>query len=239
MPKESPTFSTIRPPSSYPSSHKCYLLGDRADLRVPYREIALSPTRHIGRTEENPPLPVYDTSGPYTDADVRIDLARGLPALRTDWIEQRADTEILSAASSEYARGRERDLLTHHLRFPSPFISRRARSSQNVSQMHYARKGVITPEMEYVALRESMRSYDLLEDSAYRSLLLQHRGQPFRAQLPPQITPEFVRAEVAAGRAIIPANINHPELEPMIIGRNFKVKINANIGNSAVTSSPA
>ena len=239
MLKQSPTFSTIRTPSSYPASHKRYLQGDRGDLRVPYREIAQSPTRHRDRIEENPLLPVYDTSGPYTDADVRIDLSRGLPDLRTDWVEQRNDTECLSSPTSEYARQRERDLMTYHLRCPSPSIPRRARSDRNVSQMHYARTGIITPEMEFVALRESMHLDQLLEDPAYRSLLSQHRGQPIGAKLPPRITPEFVRQEVAAGRAIIPANINHRELEPMIIGRNFRVKINANIGNSAVTSSPA
>jgi phosphomethylpyrimidine synthase len=237
--KQSPTFSTIRTPSSYPASHKRYLQGNCGDLRVPYREIALSPTSHRDRIEENPPLPVYDTSGPYTDGDVRIDLSRGLPGLRTDWIEQRDNTEILAAPSSEYARERERDLLTYNLRFPSPPISRRARKGQNLSQMHYARKGIITPEMEFVALRESMHLHELSEDPAYRALLSQHRGQSFGAHLPLRITPEFVREEVAAGRAIIPANINHLELEPMIIGRNFRVKINANIGNSAVTSSPA
>src|SRR5260370_24537720 len=239
MLKQSPTFSTIRTPSSYPASQKRYLQGNQGDSLAPYREIALSPTRHGDRMEENPPLPVYDTSGPYTDADVPIDLSHGLPDLRTDWIKQRNDTEILSGPTSEYARQRERDLLTYHSCFPSPPLSRRSRSGRNVSQMHYARKGIITPEMEFVALRESMHSDELLEDPAYRSLLSQHRGQPFGAHLPPRITPEFVREEVAAGRAIIPANINHLELEPMMIGRNFRVKINANIGNSAVTSSPA
>ena len=220
--KQSPTFSTIRTPSSYPASHKRYLQGNCGDLRVPYREIALSPTSHRDRIEENPPLPVYDTSGPYTDADVRIDLSRGLPGLRTDWIKQRDNTEILAAPSSEYARERERDLLTYNLRFPSPPISRRARKGQNLSQMHYARKGIITPEMEFVALRESMQLHAVVGRPGLRSLLAQHRGQSFGAQLPEQITPEFVRAEVAAGRAIIPANINHPELEPMIIRQQFQ-----------------
>jgi phosphomethylpyrimidine synthase len=238
MLKESPTFSTIRTPSSYPASRKRYLQGSRLGVRVPYREITLSDTHHGDHTDPNPPLPVYDTSGPYTDADVRIDLSRGLPELRTDWISQRDDTVILAAPSSEYARERDRDLLTYHLRFPSGPISRRARSGENLSQMHYARKGIITPEMEFVALRESMLLEQLLEDPVYASRLRQHPGQPLGAQLPKQVTPEFVRSEVAAGRAIIPANINHPELEPMIIGRNFRVKINANIGNSAVTSSP-
>jgi phosphomethylpyrimidine synthase len=239
MLKESPTFSSIRTPSSYPASHKHYLQGNRRDLRVPYREIALSPTRHSNRIEENPPLPVYDTSGPYTDSDVRTNLSCGLPHLRTDWINQREDTELLAKPGSEYARRRETDLLTYHLRFPAPLISRRARSGQNISQMHYARNGIVTPEMEFVALRESMLLDRLLDDPRYAALLQQHRGEPFGAGFPQQVTPEFVRAEVASGRAIIPANVNHPELEPMIIGRNFKVKINANIGNSAVTSSPS
>jgi phosphomethylpyrimidine synthase len=239
MLKESPTFSTIRTPSTYPASHKHYLAGSRADVRVPYREITLSDTRHGDHAEANPPLPVYDTSGPYTDPEIGIGLTRGLPALRSDWIKEREDTETLTGRSSEYARGREKDLLTLHLRFPSPPISRRARSGENLSQMHYARKGIVTPEMEFVALRESMLLEQLLENSFNASRLRQHPGQPLGAQFPKQVTPEFVRAEVAAGRAIIPANVNHPELEPMIIGRNFKVKINANIGNSAVTSSPA
>jgi phosphomethylpyrimidine synthase len=238
MLKESPAVSTIRTPSLHPASKKRYLQGSRADLRVPYREIVLSPTRHGDRTEENLPLPVYDTSGAYTDPEVRIDLAHGLPALRREWIKQRDDTEILSVPTSEYARRRERDLLTYHLRFPSLFMYRRANKGTNVSQMHYARKGIVTPEMEFVALRESMQLERLLQDPGYASVLRQHPGQSLGAQLPEQITPEFVRKEVAAGRAIIPANVNHPELEPMIIGRNFKVKINGNIGNSAVTSSP-
>ena len=239
MPENTPTFSTIRTPSSYPASRKHHLQGSRSDLRVPYREITLSDTHHRNHTEANPPLPVYDTSGPYTDPEIGIRLTQGLPALRSDWIKEREDTETLTQHSSEYARGRENDLLTFHLRFPSPPTSRRARNGENLSQMHYARKGVITPEMEFVALRESMLLERLLEDPLYASRVRQHPGQPLGAQIPQQVTPEFVRSEVAAGRAIIPANINHPELEPMIIGRNFKVKINANIGNSAVTSSPA
>jgi phosphomethylpyrimidine synthase len=239
MPETTPIFSTIRTPSSYPASRKHHLQGSRSDLRVPYREITLSDTHHRNHTEANPPLPVYDTSGPYTDPEIGIRLTQGLPALRSDWIKEREDTETLTQHSSEYARGRENDLLTFHLRFPSPPTSRRARNGENLSQMHYARKGVITPEMEFVALRESMLLERLLEDPLYASRVRQHPGQPLGAQIPQQVTPEFVRSEVAAGRAIIPANINHPELEPMIIGRNFKVKINANIGNSAVTSSPA
>ena len=241
MVKESTTFSTIQTPSSYPASRKRYLQGGRLDVRVPYREITLSDTRHGDHAEANPPLPVYDTSGPYTDPDpeTAIRLTRGLPALRSDWIKEREDTETLTGRSSEYARGRANDLLTFHLRFPSQVSSRRARIGKNVSQMHYARKGIVTPEMEFVALRESMRLEQLLEDPSHASRFRQHPGQPLGAQLPKLVTPEFVRSEVAAGRAIIPANVNHPELEPMIIGRNFKVKINANIGNSAVTSSPA
>ncbi len=239
MPENTPTFSTIRTPSSYPASRKRYLQGSRADVRVPYREITLSDTRHGDHAEANPPLPVYDTSGPFTDPEVGVRLTRGLPALRSDWIKERQDTETLTERSSEYARACEKDLLTFNLRFPSPPISRRTRSGEYLSQMHYARKGIITPEMEFVALRESMLLEQLLNDPVYASSVLQHPGQPLGAQLPKQVTPQFVRAEVAAGRAIIPANINHPELEPMIIGRNFKVKINANIGNSAVTSSPA
>src|SRR6476646_5747001 len=239
MLKNAPTFSTIRTPSSYPASQKRYLRGSRADLRVPYREISQSATRLSDRTEENPPLPVYDTSGSYTDPDARVELPRGLPSQRINWIKERDDTEILGRPSSEYARGRENDLLAFHLRFPSLSISRRARSDKNVSQMHFPRKGIVTPEMEFVALRESMLLGMLSQNRSYASLLHQHPGQPLGARLLEQVTPEFVRAEVAAGRAIIPANVNHPELEAMIIGRNFRVKINANIGNSAVTSSPA
>jgi phosphomethylpyrimidine synthase len=239
MSKTEMTFAEIRTLSSSPASAKRYFSGSRADVKVPYRELSLSETRHSDRVEQNAPLPLYDTSGPYTDPEAEIDLARGLPAQRRAWIEDRQDTKRLDGLSSEYGRQRHNDLLTSHLRFPSTSKPLRALRGKNVTQMHYARKGIITPEMEFIALRESMRLDQLVRDGAYRPLLSQHRGQSFGAQLPSQITPEFVRAEVAAGRAIIPANINHPELEPIIIGRNFKVKINANIGNSAVTSSPA
>jgi phosphomethylpyrimidine synthase len=184
-------------------------------------------------------VPLYDTSGSYTDPDAQVDLTRGLPHLRAAWIEDRQDTKELIGPSSEFARLREDDLLALFQRFPAIPRPRRALSGNNVTQMHYARKGVITPEMEFISLRESMRLDALIDDPAYRTLLKQHRGKPLGALIPDQITSEFVRAEVAAGRAIIPANINHPELEPMIIGRNFKVKINGNIGNSAVASSPA
>jgi phosphomethylpyrimidine synthase len=238
MQKNSTTMSSIHTPVTYPSSNKRYLQGNREDLRVPYREIALSPTRHGDRLEENPPLAVYDTSGPYTDPHVGIDLTRGLPPLRAAWIKDRQDTKDLVGPSSEYTRLREDDLLALFQRFPSVPRPRRAFNGNNVTQMHYARKGVITPEMEFVALRESIRLDQLAQEPAFRSLLTQHPGQSLGAHIK-KITPEFVREEVAAGRAIIPANINHPELEPMIIGRNFKVKINGNIGNSAVTSSTA
>jgi phosphomethylpyrimidine synthase len=167
-------------------------------VRVPYREITFPATRYTDRSEDSPPLSVYDTSGPHTDADVRIDLSRGLPDVRREWIKQHDDTEILSGPTSEYARQRERNLLTYYLRFPSPFISRRARSGQNVSQMHYARKGIVTTEMEFVALRESMLLERLSQDPSYASFLHQHRGQPLGAQLPNQVTPEFVRVEVVA-----------------------------------------
>ena len=219
--------ATLSLTKAFPSSQKKYLTGSRSDLLVPYREITLSPTHHSRGTEENPPLPVYDTSGPFSDPDCSVDIAQGLPKLRGKWIEERSDTELLHALSSEYGRQRANDLLTFELRFPSRPRPRRALRGRNVTQMHYARKGIITPEMEFVALRESMRLEELRSDPAYALL---HRAQPgrdFGANLRAQITPEFVRDEVAAGRAIIPANINHPELEPMIIGRNFKVKINS------------
>jgi phosphomethylpyrimidine synthase len=204
---------------------------------VPYREITLSPTHHSRGTEENPPLPVYDTSGPFSDPDCSVDIAEGLPKLRRNWIEERGDTELLHGLSSEHGRQRANDLLTFNLRFPSRPRPRRAFGGRNVTQMHYARKGVVTPEMEFVALHESMRLEELRSNPAYALLYRAHPGRDFGAKLRAQITPEFVRDEVAAGRAIIPANINHTELEPMIIGRNFRVKINGNIGNSAVTSS--
>jgi len=239
MVNSTPVFSSVSTPKSYPESKKRYLPGSRPDLRVPYREVVLSATQHNSYIEDNPPIPIYDTSGPYTDPEIGTDLDRGLPALRNPWIAKRDDTEILKRRTSEYARGREGDLLTSHLRFPGQHKPHRARSSRNVSQMHYARQGVVTPEMEFVALRESMRLERFIKNAAGSPLSGQHQGQPLGARLSEQVTPEFVRAELAAGRAIIPANVNHPELEPMIIGRNFRVKINANIGNSAVSSSPA
>jgi phosphomethylpyrimidine synthase len=237
MPESVTRFATLNLPKAFPSSHKRYLTGSRSDLRVPYREILLSPTHHSGGIEENPPLPVYDTSGPFSDSDCTLDIAEGLPRLRSNWIEERYDTELLGGLSSEYGRQRANDLLTFELRFPSRPRPRRALPGHNVTQMHYARKGIVTPEMEFVAIRESLRLEEMRSDPAYALLHRSHSGRDFGANLHSQITPEFVRDEVAAGRAIIPANVNHSELEPMIIGRNFKVKINGNIGNSAVTSS--
>jgi phosphomethylpyrimidine synthase len=215
-----------------PGSTKIYIEGSRPDLRVPMREIALSPTPRTVGFEKNAPLAVYDTSGPYTDPGANIDLARGLEALRARWIEERGDTEVLSGLSSAFGRVREGDAKLDALRFPNRALPRRAKSGANVTQMHYARRGIITPEMEYIAIRENQK----LESIREAHLLKQHPGESFGANLPKLMTPEFVREEVARGRAIIPANINHPELEPMIIGRNFLVKINANIGNSAVSS---
>ncbi len=226
----------IRP---FPASRKLWIQGSRPDLRVPMREIALTPTQTNAGAEDNPPIPVYDTSGPYTDPEVTIDLLRGLPDVRSTWIAERGDTEQLEGPSSTFGQRRLQDPALEHLRFEHRRAPRRARSGQNVTQMHYARRGIITPEMEYVALREHLMLDALRADPRYEKLLRQHRGEAFGASLPATITPEFVRDEVARGRAIIPANINHPELEPMIIGRNFRVKINTNIGNSALSSSIA
>jgi phosphomethylpyrimidine synthase len=223
----------------FPASRKIHVEGTRPDLRVPMREIAQTPTRTRDGLVPNPPLTVYDTSGPYTDPDANIDLHAGLPPLRAAWIAERGDTEPLRGPSSIFGRIRAADPKTRDLRFAHIRTPLRARAGANVSQMHYARRGLITPEMEYVAIRENARLQELRETYAAAGYLKRHRGQGFGAQLPETVTPEFVRDEVARGRAIIPANINHPELEPMIIGRNFRVKINANIGNSAVTSSIA
>jgi phosphomethylpyrimidine synthase len=229
----------------FPASAKIYVEASRPDVRVPMREIRVSPTRtHAGVTVENPVVTVYDTSGPYTDPAVAIDLRKGLPPLRRPWVLERGDVEELPAVSSEYGRRRAADPQLAPIRFPSPRKPLCARSGGNVSQMHYARNGIVTPEMEFIAIRENQRREmardAFLEKSggkAWGGGVAQHPGQPWGAAIPAVITPEFVRDEVARGRAIIPANINHPESEPMIIGRNFLVKINANIGNSAVTSS--
>lgn len=223
----------------FPKSSKVYVSGSRPDLRVGMRRVEQDATHTSEGEEENPPIFLYDTSGPYTDPDARIDLLEGLPALRAAWIEERGDSEPLSGPTSEYGRARQSDPALAHLRFEHIREPRRARAGVNVTQMHYARRGIITPEMEFVAIRENCRLQEMREDPRYNRLLRQHGGHSFGANIPDVVTPEFVRAEVAAGRAIIPANVNHPELEPMIIGRNFRTKINTNIGNSAVTSSIA
>ncbi|MDH5735708.1 MAG: phosphomethylpyrimidine synthase ThiC, partial [Gammaproteobacteria bacterium] len=221
----------------FTNSRKIYIQGSRPDIRVAMREINQSDTPASLGFETNPPIPVYDTSGPFTDPDIEIDLMKGMPDIRSNWIEERNDTELLNGPSSEYGQTRQNDPQLAHLRFEHIRQPRKAKAGKNVSQLHYARQGIITPEMEYVAIRENMRLTELRKDPAYSKLLKQHPGQNFGASIPDEVTPEFVRDEIARGRAIIPANINHPELEPMIIGRNFMVKINTNIGNSAVTSS--
>ena len=218
----------------FPASRKVYVEGSRPDIRVPMREVTLTDTPTGLGGEKNAPVLIYDTSGPYTDPAVKIDIRQGLPNVRGKWIEERGDTEILSGLSSAYGNDRLHDPALAHLRFAHLSAPRRAKAGANVSQMHYAKRGIITPEMEYIALRENMK---LQEARAAGLLAQQHPGQSFGASLPKEITAEFVRSEVARGRAIIPANINHVELEPMIIGRNFLVKINGNLGNSALASS--
>ena len=215
-----------------PGSRKIHVQGSRADLSVPMREIEQAQTPTLFGGETNPPVTVYDTSGPYTDPDYTVDLAAGLPALRAGWIAERGDVEQLAGLSSAFGRQRAADAKLNDVRFSHLRTPLRAKAGANVTQMHYARRGIVTPEMEYIAIRENQR-IESLQNSALRN---QHPGQSFGASLPKLITPEFVRDEVARGRAIIPANINHPESEPMIIGRNFLTKINANIGNSAVSS---
>ncbi|MCW8195769.1 phosphomethylpyrimidine synthase ThiC [Proteobacteria bacterium 005FR1] len=223
----------------FPKSRKIYVKGQQHDIRVPMREIELHPTPTDFGGETNPPVRVYDTSGPYTDPEANIDLRRGLPDVRSAWIDARGDTERLETTSSKFTATRLDDPKLASLRFAHLRQPRRAQAGANVSQMHYARQGIITAEMEYVAIRENMYLQQAREMAAadQRVLTPQHPGQSFGAAIPEEITPEFVRSEVARGRAIIPANINHPELEPMIIGRNFLVKINGNIGNSALGSS--
>jgi len=213
-------------------SRKVYVTGSRPDLCVPMREIAQSATPTLFGGEANPSIVVYDTSGPYTDPSHAADLAAGLPALRAAWIAERGDVERLDALSSSFGRGRANDARLDAIRFGGTRLPLRARGGANVTQMHYARRGIVTPEMEFVAIRENQR-IDALVDAVLRA---QHPGEAFGAALPARITPEFVRDEVARGRAIIPANINHPEAEPMAIGRRFLTKVNANIGNSAVSS---
>ncbi|PXF30405.1 thiamine biosynthesis protein ThiC [Pokkaliibacter plantistimulans] len=218
----------------FPASQKIYIQGSREDIRVPMREITLTPTPAQFGAEENPPVRVYDTSGPYTDPQVQIDVRKGLPHLRAAWIDERQDTELLTSLTSEYGRRRANDPSLDALRFELKHNPRRARAGQNVTQLHYARRGIVTPEMEFIAIRENMKLQLARENGLLQT---QAPGHSWGANIPQDITPEFVRQEVARGRAVIPANINHPELEPMIIGRNFLVKINGNIGNSAVTSS--
>ena len=230
-----------------PNSRKIYVEGSSPDIRVPMREISQADTPTGFGGERNPPIFVYDCSGPYTDPNAKIDIRTGLPALRTKWIEARGDTELLADLSSEYGRQQAANPELATMRFPGLHRKpRRARAGMNVTQMHYARKGIITPEMEFVAIRENNNRAAYLEslkasgpqgEKLAALMSRQHPGQNFGAMLQNEITPEFVRAEVARGRAIIPNNINHPESEPMIIGRNFLVKINANIGNSALGSS--
>ncbi len=217
----------------FPNSNKIYISGSQASIRVPMREIQCDDTHTSSGVEKNLPITVYDTSGPYSDPDVEIDIKRGLLPVRNDWILERDDTKILEQLSSSYGLQRLADKSLEKLRFLNTSSARRAKPGKNVSQMHYAKKGIITPEMEFIAIRENIN----LEAYKDNPLAKRHPGSGFGANIPDIITPEFIRDEVAAGRAIIPANINHPEIEPMIIGRNFLVKINANIGNSAVTSS--
>jgi phosphomethylpyrimidine synthase len=229
----------------FPNSEKTYITGSRPDIRVPFRKITQDDTPTQMGAEKNPPIFVYDTSGPYTDPTVKIDIRAGLSPIRAKWIEERNDTELLSGPTSSFGQSRLNDPKLTALRFNLHRQPRRAKSGKNVTQMHYARQGIVTPEMEFIALRENMLRADYIEslkaaggNSARMAelMLRQHPGESFGAAIPREITPEFVRDEVARGRAIIPANINHPESEPMIIGRNFLVKINGNIGNSAVSS---
>ncbi len=219
-----------------PASRKIYVEGTRADLRVPMRGISQSETPASFGAEKNPDLVVYDTSGPYTDPAVTIDIRKGLNPLRAAWIAERGDTEELTGLTSAYGQARLADQALAGLRFDLHRLPRRAKPGANVSQMHYARRGIVTPEMEFVAIRENLLREEFVAQLP-EAVRRQHPGQSFGASLPATVTPEFVRDEVARGRAIIPNNINHPESEPMIIGRNFLVKINANIGNSAVSSS--
>ena len=215
-----------------PNSKKIHVIGSRADIRVPMREISCSPTQTQKGLEENTPITVYDTSGPYTDPEASIDIRKGLQPLRAHWVAERNDTVELVGPSSNFGIERLNDPELQKLRYAEPPKPREAKAGANVTQMHYAKKGIITPEMEFIAIRENQR----LNEYKDATLLKRHAGVPWQSNLPEEVTPEFVRDEVAAGRAIIPNNINHPETEPMIIGRNFLVKINANIGNSALGS---
>ena len=217
-------------------SRKIYVEGSRAGVRVPMREIGQADTPASFGAQKNPPITVYDTSGPYTDPEAHIDLLRGLSPLRDPWITARDDTDLLEGPSSSYGRARQHDPKLAHLRFEHLRAPRRARAGACVTQMRYARAGQISPEMEFIAVRENLRLREMREAYGRAGYLKQHRGHAWGVRIPDEITPEYVRDEVARGRAIIPANVNHPESEPMIIGRNFRVKINCNLGNSALTS---
>ena len=233
-------------------SRRIYVQGSKANIRVPFREVIQDPTKGINEVEKNPPITLYDTSGPFgddslsVDIEKRVDVGKGITPLRLPWIEDRNDTEYLNEPSSSYGKERAKNKKIAHLKFNLHRRPRRAKKGSNVSQMHYAKKNIITPEMEFVSIRENLRRKEFI-DSLIKSgevtqkqldrLISHHQGESFGAQIPFEVTPEFVRSEIALGRAIIPNNINHPESEPMIIGRNFLVKINANIGNSAITSS--
>jgi len=220
----------------FPNSEKVYVTGSRENIKVPMRKVNLTKTCGSFKTTEsrdNEPIYIYDCSGPYTDTDIKIDVKKGLAGIRKEWIAERGDTEELPELSSQYGRERLNDKSLDSLRFVHTKRPRKAKAGKNITQLHYARQGIITPEMEFVAIRENQN----LQAIKNEKLKKQHKGAPLGSNIPDVITPEFVRDEIAAGRAIIPANINHPESEPMIIGRNFLVKINSNIGNSAVTSS--
>ena len=226
----------------FPASRKIHVTGAHPGVRVPMREISLSPTKSMngGAPVPNEPITIYDTSGPYADPSVTIDARAGLAPLRRQWVLDRADVEELSDVSSQYGRMRKADPKLDELRFQHIRKPLRAKTGRNVTQIHYARKGIVTPEMEFIAIRENQSrevARELASRNGHGGGIAQHPGQAWGANIPKVITPEFVRDEVARGRAIIPANINHPETEPMIIGRNFLVKINSNIGNSAVASS--
>ena len=226
----------------FPASRKIFVEGRHPAVRVPMREITLTPTKSMngGAPVPNEPIVVYDTSGPYTDPSAKIDLRMGLSALRRDWILSRGDVDQLPDVTSEYGRLRAADPKLSDLRFQHIRKPLRAKHGRNVTQLHYARRGMVTPEMEFIAIRENQSrevARELASRNGHGGGVAQHPGQAWGANIPKSITPEFVRDEVARGRAIIPANINHPETEPMIIGRNFLVKINSNIGNSAVSSS--
>lgn len=218
----------------FPNSKKIYVQGSKPSIQVPMREVSVSSTQTSSTPEYNPSVTIYDTSGIYTDPQANIDICKGLPDIRSIWINDRQATEQLTQLSSNFAQQRLTNPELQSMRFGLNRLPKKAKAGQNITQMHYAKKGIITDEMEFVAIRENLRLQEQLEAGVYNQ---QHKGNSFGASIPQQITPEFVCEEVARGRAIIPANINHVELEPMIIGRNFLVKINGNIGNSALGSS--